>query len=194
MAKGTRKRANTESQNKITKGVKVLPSIKIPNIIKDYPVRTLNAGDVNQLQQLVGLSNSIMKLMQQCIETEKNIAKGNDVAGDMLKGKIKGPAMQEITPRLYLPLSDMHGVAKKIKNEVAILKQINTTSKAQLTQQYNQYIDALWRVKDTFDQVLANTPKREPTVIFEKDVAKLTKKDAEFIKGIKANIDKKSKK
>jgi len=190
MVKGKRQRANVKSPK--TNSPESMTNV--PNTMKDYPVRTLNNYDVNQLKELVGLSNNIIKLMQQCIETDRNIAKGNSTAKDMLQGKIKGPAMQEITPRLYLPVTDMKDIAKKIKNEVATLKQINAISKSQLTQQYNAYIDAMRKVKDSFEQLLVDAPKQEKKVIFEKDIAKLTKKDAEFLKGIKATIDKKAKK
>ena len=191
MAKGKRQRANIKSSNDTVKKVKPSP---VSGILKDYPVRALNAGDVEQLKQLVGLSNNIIKLMQQCNETDTNITRGNEVAKDMLKGKIKGPAMQKITPNLYLPLSDINGVAKKIKDEVKTLKKINAMSKLQLTQQYNQYLNTLRYVKDSFEQLLVNAPEQKKQVIFEKDISKLTKKDSEFLKKVKSNIDKKAKK
>lgn len=192
MTKGKRQRANSKSPTKVGT---IVPKISIPSILKEYPVRTLNAGDVNQLKQLVGLSNNILKLIQECAETDKNIAKGNEVSKNMLRGKVKGPAMQKITSNLYLPVTDMKGVAKQMKSEIKTLKEINAMARSNLTRQYNDYINIMRGVKDSFNQILASAPKIEPPkIIFEKDISKMTKKDREFVKKIKADIDKKSKK
>lgn len=206
MAKGNRKRTEKQSPETTKKIQK--PLVTKETLLKDYPIRTLNNGDVNRFKELVTLSNNVAGLLKQCIDTDMSISKGGDVAKQMLTGKIKGPAMQKITSNLYLPLVDMRDVAKKIKGEVEMLKQANVISKGQLAQRYDEYIDSMRNLRTILDDLLANAPKQDLTkirgdrsaiksgaeeqVIFEKEVDKLTKEDSEYIKSIKAKIDEKA--
>jgi len=203
MAKGNRKRNGNTQSKKVEKKEELL--VTKESLLANYPVRTLNNSDVARFKEMVGLSNNVAGLLKQCIDTDMSIEKGSDVAQSMLDGRIKGAAMQKITSNLFLPLNDMKDVAKKIKNEVATLKQANIISKGQLSQRYDEYIDSMRNLRSTLDQLLASAPSKKLTqiygdrkakdtrsdeqVIFEKEVEKLTKEDKKFINEVKEKID-----
>lgn len=207
MVKGNRKRANEPSKS--PKMGKAKPLVTKESLLKDYPIRTLNQSDVNRFKEMVNLSNNVAGLLKQCVDADMSIEKGNDVAKQMMSGKIKGPAMQKITSNLYLPLVDMKDVAKKIKGEVEMLKQANLISRKQLSQRYDEYIDSMRNLKLILDALLANAPEKKMTTIrgdrkvfeqttdveqeiFRKEVDKLTKEDKEYLKSIQEKIDNKA--
>jgi len=209
MVKGKRQRANKVNSKKVTDKTKKPPSCNVPNMMKEYPVRVLNNSDVAAFKALVELSNNVAGLMKQCVDTDLNIAKGNETVNGMLKGKIKGPAMKRVTQNLYLPITDIHGLAKQIKSEVDMLGKANIITRGQLLQRYDEYVDTLRNVKRAFEELLALAPKKElkmirgnrieksekdAQIIFEKEVDKLTSKDVDFLKATKKDIDKKTKK
>ena len=205
LVKGNRKRSNEPTKSS---KIKSKPLVTKETLLKDYPIRTLNNSDVGRFKELVTLSNNVAGLLKQCIDTDMSIEKGGDVAKQMLNGKIKGPAMQKITSNLYLPLLDMKDVAKKIKGEVEMLKQANVITRGQLSQRYDEYIDSMRNLRTILDELLANAPEQKLTkirgdrasakaapveqTIFEKEIDKLTDKDRDYLKSIKAKIDEKA--
>lgn len=210
MTKGDRVRANKPCDGKCATCKKTSnPLVTRDSVVKNYPIRTLNNGDVSRFKELVTLSNNVAGLLKQCIDTDMSIEKGGEVAKQMLNGKIKGAAMQKITSNLFLPLTDMKDVARKIKSEVETLKQANIISKSQLAQRYDEYIDSMRNLRTILDQLLASAPKQNlakvrgdrnarksgamEQILFEKEVDKLTKEDKKYLKDVKSKIDEKSK-
>jgi hypothetical protein len=177
------------------------PDHVMGNLMKNYPVRTLATGDVNRFKELVTLSNNVSGLLKQVADAKLSIVKGKEVAKDMLDGKIKAPALQKVTQNLFLPLSDMKEVGRKISGEIKLIEQATIISKSQLDQRYEEYVDCTRNMNRLFEDILAKAPKQklskirgdraasvesksEESVIFEKEFDKLTKKDTEFLKEI----------
>jgi len=206
MAKGNRKRNTNKPAPPKPVVCKTLTTQQ--ELLANYPVRTLNNNDVARFKELVTLSNNVSGLLKQCVDTDMSIVKGTETADAMLKGKIKGAAMQKVTANLFLPLHDMTDVARKIKGEVGTLKEANIISKGQLSQRYDEYLDSMRNLNSILTQLLVQaqsteiskihgdrkvkSSKEAEQVIFEKEVAKLSKEDKEYINSIKAKIDKKA--
>ena len=210
MAKGDRKRTQKlqPKMKAVDKNTLQIPASEpLPNILKQYPVRTLTNADAERFKGLVMLSNNVAGLLKSIADADMSIAKGREISKEMLSGEIRGPAMRKVSANLYLPLFDIKGTAKKITKELDMIEQANIISIGQLQQRYDEYVDAIKAMRHTLDTILADAKNKEvntirgdrksrvkgENIVFEKEFDKLSEKDVDFLKEIgKKNSDKKT--
>lgn len=194
LAKGNRKRANeTKPVEQVQPVCKVVPTNPLIEYQKKYPVIGMNQETANLMKESIDLSNRFQTVVKQLVTEKESIQRDKLFINELKSGKVKTPIMIPRNNGILFPVYDLKSYIKELESKIKARNEMLIVVEGQVGQWYDQYTDAVVRLKFRVDKMLENHPDKDIIKGIEghrisRDFDK--KEQASFIQGFTKDVDK----
>ena len=178
MSKGNRKRTNKVSavnstsvnvettetkveQQKIEQPKSECIVNPMQQFLSKFPVKGMHQEIANLMKETIDLNNRFQTNVKHLVTEQENDTRTSLFLNDLKTGKVKPPIMVKKNDNLMIPIYDFKKYIDDQKMLLTKKKEMLLIAEGQIGQWYNQYVDALVRLKFSIDQLLENHPDKD---------------------------------